>query len=173
MFFILIGIRALGLRATEFQFAFIEVRELAVFGKRADLEIDRAILRAVGVALFHEVGNHGDLLRDVIDSARFNVRREALELIAIVVKLLRPAGGEIAQRLAAALRFADRFVIDIRQIADVERAESAGFESATENILQHKSAKIADMSGAVDRGTAAIKSERVAIHRRQILDFSC
>ena len=173
LLFILIGIRALRLRASEFQFAFVEVREFAVFRKRGDVKIDRAIVRSVSVAFLDELGNHIDLLRNVLHRARFNVRRETLEEIAVVMKLLRPAGCEIAQRLAESLRFADCFVIHIRQIADMERASAARFQSATEDILQYKSAEIANVGGAIDRGTAAIKPESLAIDRRQILDFSC
>ena len=173
LFFVFIGIGALGLGATELELAFIEVGELAVFRKGGDVEIDRAVLGGVGVAFGNECLDHGDLLGDVLDGTGFDVWREALEEVAVVMEFFRPEAGELRERLADALGFADRFVIDIGEVADMERAQAAGFEGTAEDILEDEGAEIADVGGAIDRGAAAVKAESLAIEWRDFLDFTC
>jgi hypothetical protein len=113
------------------------------------------------------------LLGDVLDGTGLDVGWQALEQIAVVMEFFRPEAGELRECLADALGFADRFVIDIGEVADVESAQAAGFEGAAEDILEDKSAEISDVSRAIDRGSAAVKPESPSVERRQILDFSC
>jgi hypothetical protein len=124
------------------------------------------------VAFGDELLDHCDLLRDVLDGTGFDVRRQALEKVAVVMELFRPEMRELRERLSYALRFAYRFVIDVGEVADVECAQTASFKSAPEDILEDESAEISDMSRSIDCGSAAIKSESLAIERRDFLDFT-
>ncbi len=172
LFFVFIGIGALGLGATELELTFVEVGEFSVFRKRSDVEIDRAVLRGIGVAFFDELLDHGDLLRDVLDGTGLDVRRQTLELIAVVVEFFRPKAGELRECLTRALGFADGFVVHIRKVAHVERSQATRFQSAAEDILEHKSAEITDMGGTIDGGSAAVKTECLAVDGRGFLDFT-
>ncbi len=165
---VLIGIGAPVLGLAQFQFLPVQAGQAAVFWKRRDLEVDRTILRLVGVPLLDEGLDHGDLFRKVRHRARFHVGRKTVQLPAILVKALRPLRREITQRLPGRLGIADGLVVHVGDIADVPGPHSAHLEDPPQDVLQHETPEIPDMSRSVDRGTTAINPEGFPIHRLQL-----
>ncbi len=125
------------------------------------------------MAFFDELLDHRDLLGDVLHGTGLDMGWQALEEVAVVMEFFRPEAGELREGLTSALRFADRFIVHIGEVADVQSAQAAGFQRAAEDILEHESAEIADMGGAINGRAAAVKPERLPIDGRQILDFPC
>ena len=94
------------------------------------------------------------------------MRRQEVQRRAVGVKLLRPALGEIGQRLPRFLRIADRLVIHIRDVAHMQRRRAGSLHHAAHHILRHEGAEVADVRRAIDRGSAAVETQRLAIQRR-------
>ena len=163
VFFVFVRAGSGVLGFADVELALVEAGQAAVAGKGGDFEIHRTVVRSIGVALFHQRLDHRDLLRDVLDGARLDVRREQAELLAVGVEFRRPAGGEFLERLAGFLGIADGFVVHIGDVADMERADSAGLQGAAQHVLEHESAEIPDVRGAVNGGAAAVKSEARAV----------
>ena len=95
---LLVGVGGLGFAGeggAKAQLALLEVGELAVFLEGGDAEIDRAVGGAVGVALAQEHLDHVDLLPDVAGGGGLDVGPQALEGVAVGVKLVGPLPGDL------------------------------------------------------------------------------
>ena len=152
-----------GLGGTEFEFAIFEVGEAAVVFEGGDAEVDGAVGGGVGVAAFDEGSDHADLMIDVGDGARLDVGREEVEGGAVGVEFFGPEAGEVGQGLTGFLGVANGFVIDVGDVADVERGGATEFDDAAEDILGGEGAEVADVGGAVDGGAAAVEAEGFAV----------
>ena len=119
------------------------------------------------MALLHQLGNHRDLMGDVFDRARLEMRTQEIELVAIGVKAVSPVVGEIFQRLSRRLRIADRLVVHIGEIPHVEGGQAGKFETSAKDILEDESTEVSDVGGSIDGRSAAVKSIGLAIARRQ------
>ena len=107
--------------------------------------------------------DHLHLLRDVGHSARLDVRRQEVERGAVGMKLLRPALGEFNERLSGLLRVADRFIIDVGDVTDVQSRRAAELDHAAEDILSHEGAEVSNVRRAINGGPAAVEAECLAI----------
>ena len=156
------GILGLGLELGE-----VDVVQFAVIRAGADLEVDRAILGDVGVASVDQRLDHRDLLRDMHDRARLDMRGQESEGRAVGMKLVGPLLGEVAERLAGCLRAADGLIVDVGDIADVLHLETRDLEGAAQDVLDGERAEITDMGRTIDRRTAAIHAIDVTAGLRE------
>ena len=169
---VFVGIGPGVLSLPEIELALVEMGKLPVAGERRDLEVDRAVVRRVGVAFPDQGLDHRDLLRDVLDRARLDVRRQQPERIAVGVELLRPEGREILQRLPRRLRVADRLVVDVGDVADMESPHPAGLQRAAEDVLEHEGPEVPDVRGTVNGGSAAVEPVGRAIQGAELLELA-
>ena len=58
----------------ELQLLPVEVREGPVLRKRCDPEIDRPVIRGIGMPLLNQLRNHRDLLWNVLHRTRLDMR---------------------------------------------------------------------------------------------------
>jgi hypothetical protein len=170
--FVFIGVRPRVLCLAKLEFALVKARQLSVARKRRDLEIHRAVVRRVGVTLFHQRGDHRNLLRDVIDRAGLDMRRQQAEGIAIGMELLRPTTCEVLQRLSRRLRVADGLVIHVGDVPDMEGPRAAGLQRAAKDILQHEGAEVPDVGGAVHGGSTAVEPVGRAVEGAELLELA-
>jgi hypothetical protein len=66
--------------------------------------------------------------------------------------------------LSGADGVADRFIVHIGDIANVEGFGAAGFEGAAQDVLEDEGAEVSDVSRAIDSGAAAVEAEGGTIH---------
>ena len=71
-----------------------------------------------------------------------------------------PLGCEFLERNSCLLRFSNRLVIDIRDVAHMARLGPEEFNQSAKDILDDKGPEIPNMSGPIDCGAAAIEAER-------------
>ena len=100
--------------------------------------------------------DHRDLLRDMLDGARLDVRGQETEGLTVGVKLIGPGLGESVKGLADCLGAADRLIVDVGDIAHVLHLQARDLEGAAQDVLHGERPKITDMGRTIDRGTAAI-----------------
>ena len=158
--------RAGGLAGPQAQLTVFQVAEPAVVFKGGHAEVHAAIGSGVGMPAGDEFLDHRHLLRDVRHGAGLDVRRQQVQRGAVGVEFLRPALGEVGQRLPRLLGIADRFIIHVRDVAHVQRGRAGGLDHAAHHILRHEGAEVADVRRAIHRGAAAVKAQRLAIQRR-------
>ena len=156
------GVLGLGLELGE-----VDMVQLTVIRAGADLEVDRAILGDVSVAAVDEGLDHRDLLRDMLDGARLDMRGQETEGLTVGVELIGPGLGESVQGLADCLGAADRLIVDVGDIADVLHLEARDLEGAAQDVLDGERPEITDMGRAIDRGTAAIHTVDVTAGLRE------
>jgi len=169
IFLVFIGVGACVLGFPEIELAFVEVGEFSVILEGSDFEIHRAILGGVGVAFFDQRFDHRHLLRDVLDGGWLDVRRQAGKRLAVGMKFVAPEIGEVFECFSCGLGIAYGLVIDVGEVADVEGAGAACFQSPSEHVLQHEGAEVSNMCWAIHRGSAAIETIRPAIDWRDFL----
>ena len=157
-----------GLAGPEAQLAVLQVAEAAVVFEGGNAEVHAAIGGGVGVTAGDELFDHRHLMRDVRHGAGLHVRRQQVQRSAVGVKFLRPALGEVRQRLPRLLRVADGFVVHVGDVAHVQSGGAGGLHHAAHHILRHKGAEVADVRRAVHRGAAAVKAQCFAVERRDI-----
>jgi hypothetical protein len=58
---------------------------------------------------------------------------------------------------------ADGFIIHIGDVAHMLNRSAVDLEYSTQGVLQEKGSKIADVGGSINRGTAAVEAQRVAL----------
>ena len=139
--------------------------EFPVVGKAGDAEVDRLVVCLVGVTGGHELRDHGDHARNVL---RFGRRGESVGRFdaqggQIVEKSVLEGFGEIGQGNAFFPGAADGFVVHVGQVHDALDAESAVFEMALEKILEEVGAEIADVGMVVDRRSAGVDLDLLAV----------
>jgi hypothetical protein len=89
----------------------------------------------------------------------FDVGREAIERGAIGVELGGPLLGDGGERAALLAGAADGFVVHIGEVAHVlHLAGEFEVEEAAEEIVDDKSAEIADVGGGVNGGAAVVET---------------
>ena len=150
------------------------MRELSVIGETGDAEVDRFVIRLVGVAVADELFDHGDHARDMLRFGRSRklVGRLDAQRIEVLEKGVFEWLGELGEGNAFLARAADRLVVHIGQVHDPLDLEAAIFQVALEEILEKVSAEVPDVRVVVDRRTAGIELDRLArgIDRHERLD---
>ena len=175
---LLVGVVALGLAGeggADAQLALLHAGEGAVSRKGRHLEVDRAVIGAVGVAAFFERGDHVDLLGDVAGGGGLDVRREAVERGAVGVELVGPLFGDLGQGAAFLARAADGLVVHVGEVADVLHLVLAEleFEEAAQEVVHHEGAEVADVGGRVDGRAAVVEAvDAVGLRGAQFLGFA-
>ncbi len=144
------------------QLALLEPGKAAVVLEGADAEVNRAVPDGVGVALFDQAFDQGNLLGDVLDCAGLQAGRAHIQGQAVGVKFVGPVGGELCQGFTPGLRLADGFVVQIGDIAHVPDPDAIDFQHAAQHVLNQKSAEIADMRRPVNCRAAAVETQRLA-----------
>ena len=141
----------------------IEPRQLAVLGKRRDLEVDRAVA-AVSVAALLERANrlpHGFDILGIGGARAFFDDLEAKRRGVFPIRL-DVAVGIFAQRHAGLLRFEDRAVVDVREIHHVaDREAGLILERPAQHVDGDKRAEVADVPARIGREPARIHPHRV------------
>ena len=97
-----------------------------------------------------------------------DVRAQAVEGVAIGVKLCRPLLGHVGQRTTFFAGPTDRFVVDVGEVAhvfDVVGAEFE-FEQAADDVVHDEGAEVADVGRGVDGRAAIIEPENAVGVRR-------
>jgi hypothetical protein len=85
---------------------------------------------------------------------------------AVLQERLRVDGRVFAQRLFFGCRVADDLVIHVGDIHHVIQAVAAGAQPSPQNVDEREGAEVADVSVAVDGGTAGVHAHRVIARRR-------
>ena len=147
------------------------MRKTAVAGKRADAEIHRAILRAIGVTLFDKSGDHRDHPLDVHRLRRLGKMIRALDAkrVEILEERLFERRGEFGQRPARRATAADRLVIDIGEIHHPIHTQAAVFQVTLQQVLENIGAEIPDVGEIVNRGSAGVEPHHTGLAGRKIL----
>lgn len=145
------------------EFAFVEMGEFAVIGEGTNAEVDGAVGRLIGMITIHEGLNHGDLMGDVLGGTGLDVGGEQVEGVAVGMELGGPVIGEIGERFAGGLGVANGFVVDVGDVAHMRGGCAAQLKDPAHDVLIDEGAEVPDVGGAVDRGTAAVESQRAAI----------
>lgn len=71
------------------------------------------------MAALDQGGDHADLMRDVLNGGRLDVRWEKVQRGAIGMELAGPKLGELNQCLSSLLRVTNGFIIDIGDVPNV------------------------------------------------------
>jgi len=141
----------------------VEMGEFAVVRLAGDAEVDGAVPPQVGVAVCHEVFDHGDHLGDVGGGAGLLVRGEHVERRAVGVKALRPALGEGHEGLAGFAGLADGLVVHVGDVAHMPDLVPRCLENAPEDILEQEGAEVPDVRRAIDSRPAAVAADGPAV----------
>ena len=88
------------------------------------------------MSFFHEIRDHFNLMRDMVDCSRFFVGRQHIECPAIALELFGPEIGELFEPLIGTLRIPDGLVIDIRKVPNVKSIGPPQFQNTAEHILK-------------------------------------
>ena len=156
------------------KFVEIQVRELAVFGKLAEPEIQRLVLGLIRDFLLHQHPDHLDHLRHVIRRRGKVLRtlhaQRAEILEERVLKFLREVREPHAELPAAA----DRLVVHIGEIHHALHVEAARFEMPLQQILEDIRAKIPDVREVIDRRPAGVELHAFprGIERAELFQFA-
>ena len=147
------------------EFVQVEMGEFPVAGKAGDAEVDRLVVRLVGVTAGDELRDHGDHARNVL---RFGRRGESVsgfdaQRREVLEKGVLEGFGEIGQGNAFLPGAADGFVVHVGQVHDALDAESAVFKMALEKILEEVGAEIADVGMVVDGRSAGVDLDLLAV----------
>ncbi len=161
--FLLVGVLALGFAGeggADLELAFLHAGERAVSIEGRHLEIHRTVGGAVGVSFFHEDLDHGDLLGNVGGGGGLDVGAQAVEGVAVGVKFVGPLFGDLGERAALLAGAADGLVVHVGEVADVLHLVLAEleFEQATEEVVDHEGAEVADVRGRVNGGAAVVEA---------------
>ena len=138
--------------------------ELPVIREAADAEVDRFVVRLVGVACSDEFLDHGDHARDVCGFRRGGetVGRLDAEGFEVLEERVFERFGEIGEGNAFLAGAADGFVVDVGQIHDALDLEAAVFEVALQEIFEKISAEVADVGVVVDCRAARVDLDPLA-----------
>ena len=118
--------------------------------------------------LFHQRGDHCNLLRDVLDRTRFDMRWQQSKFFAIVVELHRPTASEILEGFFSFLRISDGLIIHVRDVADMKGANPTGFQGAAQHILKHERPEVPNVRRPINGGSTAIETKRAPIQWPQV-----
>ena len=75
----------------------------------------------------------------------------------------------VTQRFARLPGSADRLVIDIREIHNLRHAKARVLQIASQQILKHVGAKVADMGRIVDRRATGIEADMPLLKRHDLI----
>ena len=139
--------------------------EFPVAGKAGNAEVDRLVVRLVGVTGGDELRDHGDHARNVLRFGRCgeSVGRFDAQRVEILEEGILEGLGEIGQRNTFFAGAADGFVVHVGQVHDALDVEPAVFKMALEKILEEVGAEIADVGVVVDGRTAGVDLDLLAV----------
>ena len=151
-----------------------DVGELAVGRKRPDPEIDRAIVRAVGVASLHESRYHRNHPGDVVGGGGLRKMIGPLDAqgIEIFEEGLFERFGELRQRHPGCPAPSDRFVIDIGEVHDADDAEPPVFQVSLEQVLEDVGPEVSDVGKIINRRPASVEADDSGFQRNEFLDLA-
>ena len=147
----------------------VEPRQLPVFRKRRDLEVDGTVA-AIGVATFLE---RADRLPHRLDIRRISRSRAFLDDLQPERRCVLAIGVDVAvrvlaQRHASLLRLEDRPVVDVGEVHDVPDVEaSLILERAAEDVDGHEGPEIPDVPSGVGRQPARVHAHEVLSQGRK------
>ena len=143
----------------------VEMGEFPVAGKAGDAEVDRLVVRLIGVTSGHELRDHRDHARNVLRLGRRgeSVGRFDAQRRQVLEKSVLEGFGEIGQGNAFLPGAADGFVVHVGQVHDALDLESAVFEMALEKIFEEVGAEIADVGVVVDGRSAGVDLDLLAV----------
>jgi len=110
------------------EFTFPDPGKTAVAGEGVEPEVDRAVGRAIGVALLHQHLDHVDLLTDETRGGRLSVRFEEAQGGAVLVEDRGPVTRDVGERTSFLPALADRAVVDVGEVANVAHFAGAEFQ---------------------------------------------
>ena len=148
------------------------VRELAVFGVFADVEVDVAI-RFVGDAAVDEAVDEVDDLRHALGCAR-----EVVDLVDAERREVRVVVGDVflgdfEHRDAALVGFLDELVVDIGDVDDPVDFVAAVGEVALDAVEDHRPDHVADVGLVVDRRPAEVDADLARLRRWRTVLCAC
>ena len=108
----------------------INMRKLAVAGECADIEIYAAIFALVGNALFNELRNKIDHLRDVIGGGRIDIGGKNVQLLQILKEGILIGTRKIGESDTRCICATDRLVVHVRQVHDVLHLHAVELDDA-------------------------------------------
>ena len=101
----------------------------------------------------------------MLHCAGLQVRRQAIQLFTILMKLRQPTSGKGLERLARGLGIADRLIVDVGNVANVVSLHSTHLQHATQDIVHHEGAEVSNVRRTIDRGSAAVEPKGLPINR--------
>ena len=150
-----------------FQFA---AGKLAVVGHGFHRKQHLAI-RLVGVALFHQGGDHLDHLGDVIGGLGDNIRGFRVQRCHVFGKRRGEAFGEGADVLAVFRGSLDDLVINVGDVAGVDHFRVEPLQQAIQHIKHHHRAGVANVDEVVNRGATHVEGDAVWVQRNEVVLF--
>jgi len=115
------------------------------------------------VADLNQPDNHVYLRLDMIGGPRLFVWGQETEFFAILVESVRPAIGDLAQTASLTIGRSDRFVVHIREIANMSGIQAGDLKRAPEDVLVDEGTKITDMRRAIYGWSAAVETENPTV----------
>ena len=124
------------------------------------------------MAFFDELLDHGDLLWDVFERAGLDVRGQAVERFAVGVEFFGPLGGEFFEWDAGGCGVADRFVIDVGDVSDMQGGDACCFEDTAEDVVHNECAEVSNVGRAVNGGATAVETEGFSIDWGEVFELA-
>ena len=147
----------------------VDVRELAVAGELADVEVDAAVLALVGDALVDELLDERDHLGDVVGRGGIDLRRLDVERLQVREERVLVRLRVVGQRHVRRVRALDRLVVHVRQVHHLLDLQAVELDDAPQDVLERVGAEVADVREVVDRRPAGVEPDRAVGERRQLL----
>ena len=144
--------------------------ELAVVGHGFHRE-QHLPIRLVGVALFHQGGDHLDHLGDVIGGLGDDVRGFRVQRCHVFGKRRGETFGEGADVLAVFRGRLDDLVINVGDIAGVDHVRVEPLQQAIQHIKHHHRAGVANVDEVVNRGATHVEGDAVGVQRNEVVLF--
>ena len=128
-------------------------------------EIDGAVFRLIGMALIHELLDHGDHLGNMVRGGRVVFCGLDVQRLQILEKGSFKGLGKGVKRHAGLDGTGDRLVIHIGQVHHLNHPETGILDAAAKEILKDIRPEVADMRVVIDGGSAGIEAKGLSLQR--------